>query len=326
MSLLILGLGLGGVGTPVVAHSADTTLVSVNAAGTASSGGGSVALSPNGRFVLFVSIASNLVANDTNNTVDAFVRDLQTGRTTLVSVNAAGTASGNSYSYPIALSSNGRYVTFYSYATDLVATSDTPFLTSDAFVRDLRTGRTTLVSVNAAGTATGNSESFPVALSSNGRFVLFESAASDLVTNDTNDTGDVFVRDLQTGRTTLVSVNAAGTASGNGTSYPVALSSNGRFVLFQSDASDLVAHDTNGASDVFVRDLQTGRTTLVSVNAAGTASGNAFSFPVALSANGRYVTFTSYASDLVANDTNNTEDAFVRDLHQEDDTGLGGEE
>ena len=127
--------------------------------------------------------------------------------------------------------------------------------------------------------------------------------------NDTNGTtNDVFVRDLQLGTTTLVSVNRFGTGSGNGSSFGPVISADGRFVAFGSAASDLVANDTNGATnDVFVRDLQLGTTTLVSINRFGTGSGNSFSGGPAgpvISADGRFVAIQSAASDLVANDTN----------------------
>ena len=116
------------------------------------------------------------------------------------------------------------------------------------------------------------------AISADGRFVAFNSEASDLVANDTNGTSDVFVRDLQLGTTTLVSVNRFGTGSGNSSSGASVISADGRFVAFASDASDLVANDINGATnDVFVRDLQLGTTTLVSINRFGTGSGNSSS-------------------------------------------------
>ena len=123
---------------------------------------------------------------------------------------------------------------------------------------------------------------------------------------------DIFVRDLQSGTTTLVSVNQAGTASGNGFSENPLISADGRFVAFVSEASDLVASDTNGQPDVFVRDLQAGTTALVSVNQAGTASGNGRSEVPVISADGRFVAFVSRASDLVADDNNDRRDVFVR--------------
>ncbi|PYU86903.1 MAG: hypothetical protein DMG08_29045, partial [Acidobacteria bacterium] len=142
----------------------------------------------------------------------------------------------------------------------------------------------------------------------------FLSGASDLVASDTNFNIDVFVRDLKTGTTTLVSVNSAGTGSGNSDSSANVMSADGRFVAFHSGASDLVPSDTNGTEDVFVRDLKTGATTLVSVNNAGTGSGNSFSDSPVISADGRFVAFRSGASNLVANDTNGNFDVFVRSL------------
>jgi uncharacterized repeat protein (TIGR01451 family) len=290
-----------------------TTLVSVNRAGTnsgdsASAENSAPVLSADGRFVAFESFASDLVANDTNNDGDVFVRDLQAGTTTLVSVNSGGTASGNGRSSRPVLSTSGRFVAFQSDASNLVAKDtnnrDVP---TDVFVRDLVEGSTTLVSVNRAGTDSGNGPSSAPALSADGRFVAFESSADDLVAiSRNNNTTDVFVRDLVAGTTTLVSVNGAGTASGNSESGGLAMSADGRIVAFFSLASDLVASDANNRSDVFVRDLVAGRTTLVSLNRAGTDSGNGFSGNdiIALSADGRFVAFESDADDLVTNDTN----------------------
>ena len=134
---------------------------------------------------------------------------------------------------------------------------------------------TRLVSINRFGTGSGIGLSFVPVISADGRFVVFSSDASDLVTNDTNGTTrDVFVRDLQLGTTTLVSVNQFRTGSANGSSLVNTISPDGRFVAFFSEASDLVANDTNGTGDVFVRDLQLGTTTLVSINRFGTGSGN----------------------------------------------------
>src|SRR5262249_39633410 len=160
-------------------------------------------------------------------------------------------------------------------ATDLVVTTDTN-AAADVFVRDLAAGTTRLVSMNASHTGTGNGHSglfAPPALSPSGRLVAFSSEASDLVSGDTNGQSDVFLHDLGTGRTTLISENLARTGSGNSGSSGAVISVDGRTVAFSSDASDLVPNDTNGTdTDVFVRDLTTATTTLVSVNAAGTAS------------------------------------------------------
>ena len=293
-----------------------TALVSVNASGTDSGDGSSsgARISANGRYVAFRSSVNDLVAGDTNGEDDVFVRDRVDGTTELVSVNAAGTDSGNSSSSVRGISTSGRYVVFTSHATDLVVISDTNGLT-DVFVRDMVAGTTTLVSVNEAGNDSGNNESADPVISADGRYVAFQSYASDLVAIlDTNSTRDVFVRDLVAGTTALVSVTAAGTVAGNDGSSWAAISSDGRYVAFESYASDLVVTDTNGNEDVFVRDLLAGTTTLVSVNSAGTDTGSSQSFDSGISADGQRVVFQSYATDLVVTDTNGKRDVFLRDL------------
>ena len=229
------------------------------------------------------------------------------GQTTRVSVSTAD-AQGNQVSGPNAISADGRYVAFYSWADNLVV-GDTNGM-SDAFVRDRVTGKTTRVSVGSVGTQ-GNDMSFTSAISADGRYVAFMSHASNLVAWDTNGRGDAFVRDLVTGKTTRISVSSAG-AQGNNTSYPNAVSADGRYVAFSSSADNLVAGDTNGTKDAFVRDRVTGKTTRVSVDSAG-VQGNYGGSPSAISADGRYVAFTSNADNLVAGDTNGWGDAFVRD-------------
>jgi Tol biopolymer transport system component len=121
---------------------------------------------------------------------------------------------------------------------------------NDVFVRDRRTGRTERVSVSTGGDQS-NDESDDPALSANGRFVAFESLASNLVPGDTNGVEDIFVRDRRTGTTRRVSLGPNG-IQGNGASQDAALSATGRFVVFQSEASNLVPGDTNGVEDVFV--------------------------------------------------------------------------
>jgi hypothetical protein len=242
--------------------------VSVNSLGTASGNGSSgvepvsyvdfapITLSANGRFVAFASFASDLVTNDTNGTGDVFVRDLKDHVTRLVSVDESGTGSGNGKSFGAVISAEGRFVVFGSGATDLVA-NDSNGTMSDVFVRDLAKSTTSLVSVNQNHTGSGNNASFAGMISGNGRFVSFASNASDLTANDANGVTDVFVRDMSKATTMIVSGNRSGTGSGNGSSpgflfSPPALSASGKVVVFASEASDLVANDTNGATDVFV--------------------------------------------------------------------------
>src|SRR5439155_1754636 len=205
------------------------------------------ALSADGRFVAFVSFATNLVAGDTNGATDVFVHDRQTGTTERVSVASDGT-QGNAASAGAALSADGRFVAFHSYATNLVA-GDTNGAT-DVFVHDRQTGTTERVSVSSGGTE-GNGFSAAPALSADGRFVAFHNTATNLVAGDTNGKTDVFVHDRQTGTTERTSV-ASDATQGNGPSAGAALSADVGLVAFHGTATNLVAGDANGAYDVFV--------------------------------------------------------------------------
>ncbi len=169
--------------------------------------------------------------------------------------------------------------------------------------------------------AGGSGDSLGPILSPDGRYVLFASAANNLVLTS-NDTPlaalspaklNVFLRDRTNATTTLASVNLAGTGGGNGDSLPSAVSSDGRYALFESSASDLVPGDTNNASDGFVRDLVSGTTLLVSVSTSG-GVGNGESRNPAMTPDGRYVAFVSAASNLVSGDANGIADVFVHDL------------
>jgi Tol biopolymer transport system component len=262
-------------------------------------------ISADGRYIAFASRASNLVAGDTNGKQDIFVHDRLTGQTTRVSVASDG-AQGNGDSGQPVISADGRFVAFYSSASNLVP-GDTNGV-EDVFVHDRLTGQTTRVSVASDG-AQGNGPSWGPSISADGRFVAFESRASNLVPGDTNGTTDVFVHDRHTGQTMRVSVASDG-REGNSYSWLARISADGRFVVFTSDASNLVAGDTNGTWDVFVHDRLTGQTTMVSVASDGTP-GNGRSIGVSISGDGRFVAFMSEASNLVAGDTNGTWDVFV---------------
>ncbi|HKP72616.1 MAG TPA: Calx-beta domain-containing protein, partial [Pyrinomonadaceae bacterium] len=322
-----------------------TSLVSVNGSGdnsgndSSSFGGsgpsvsGQSSISDDGRFVVFMSWASNLVANDTNGGsafgADVFVRDLQAGSTMLVSINSAGTGSGNLDSNNSGrISGNGRFVVFESRATNLVAgmTYAGGSGNTHVFQRDLAGGTTKLVSVDVAGTASGNSSAHDPAVSADGRYVAFTSDANNLAPNDTNGGGgggmsDVFVRDMQTGVTQLVSVNQAGTDSASGRSVgTVEISADGRFVLFRSGASNLTSiPGFSFQDDLYVRDLQTQRTKLVTITWNGQPGGirtiSTSTRPAdtyVLSANGRYASFSS-AAVVVQGDSNNVTDVYVFD-------------
>jgi Tol biopolymer transport system component len=269
-------------------------------------------LSADGRFAAFASKATNLVPGDTNNETDVFVRDRRTGKTERASVGPNG-IQGNSPPWSFspgssALSADGRFVAFGSDATNLVP-GDTNG-EADVFVHDRRTRKTERVSVGPGG-GQGNDWSSSPTLSADGRFVAFYAEATNLVPGDTNNQWDVFVRDRRTGKTERVSLGPSGVQS-NGSNYAPVLSADGRFVAFYSDASNLVPGDTNGEADVFVHDRRTGKTERVSVGPGG-GQGNGESFSPSLSADGRFVAFQSYATNLVPGDTNNTSDVFVRD-------------
>jgi Tol biopolymer transport system component len=276
-------------------------------------------ISASGRYVAFTSDATTLVEGDTNGKRDAFVRDRLTGETTRVSVSSTGKQSNCSdpfgCSSAVGISANGRSVAMVSAAPDLVA-GDTNEA-SDVFVHDRRTGETTRVSISGTGSE-GNGASGFAAISADGRYVAFSSSASNLVPGDTNDTGDVFIHDLRTGRTTRVSLDSHGRQTNRGgDSWDPAISARGRYIAFTSNATNLVAHDTNNLGDVFVRDLRTGRTTRVSVSSRGKQAArdrtrNGSNAP-SISANGRYIAFHSAASNLVRGDTNRVFDIFVRD-------------
>jgi Tol biopolymer transport system component len=291
-----------------------TERISVDSAGVESNNGSAfAAVSADGRFVAFQSIATNLVPSDTNNQIDVFVHDRQTDVTSRVSVTSDGSQATIGGGAP-AISADGRYVAFLSNGHDLIA-GDTNG-TVDIFVHDRQTGTTTRVSVDSAG-GQGNGQSIAPALSSDGGFVAFVSEASNLVAGDTNGVADVFVHDLQTGAASRVSL-ATGGGQGNGLSGSAGadhdgyLSADGRFVAFSSAAANLVAGDTNGFADVFVHDRQTGVTSRVSVVTGGGQSNGESFFPT-ISGDGRFVAFGSLASNLVTGDTNGVADVFVND-------------
>jgi Tol biopolymer transport system component len=268
---------------------------------------GNPSISADGRYVAFESRATNLVTGDTNGESDVFVRDRLLGTTIRVSRSTGGT-QGNKGSFAPSISADGRYVAFHSYASNLVA-GDTNGM-SDIFVRDLTTSTTTRVSLNDSEVQGNQGSLFP-SISADGRYVAFQSNATNLRPGDTNGFIDIFVRDRTLGVTWRVSMSSGGLQADDDCFSP-SISGDGRFVAFDSYATNLVGDDTLGIGDVFVHELETGFTTRMSVNTAG-FQGNYVSYAPQISANGRYVAFASLATNLIAADTNNTWDIFVRD-------------
>lgn len=280
-------------------------------------------MSANGRYVAFRSDATNLHPDDADSIPDVFVRDLQTHETILVSrATGRNGDKSNRHSSAPSLSADGRYVAFASDATNLHR--DDVDTMADVFVRDLRTRRTILVS-RATGPHgnNGNRHSIRPAISEDGRRIAFDSVATNLHPDDTDTVGDVFARDWRRHKTILVS-RAAGQDGdkGNGPSVTPSISAEGRFIAFQSDATNLHPDDVDPIADVFVRDLQTHEMILVSRTTGPDGdNGNRLSGAPSISADGRLIAFYSFASNLHPDDTDDIGDVFVRDL-QTDETIL----
>jgi Tol biopolymer transport system component len=264
-------------------------------------------ISADGRFVVFTSLASDLVPGDANGLADVFLRDRQSGTTEIVSISTGGSAGdGDSYAYSV--SRDGRFVAFGSKATTFAPGATGAWALN--YVRDRQLGTTEVVSIDSNGVL-ANNYCGRAALSGDGRFVAFGSTATNLDPGDANGFQDVFLRDRLSGTTELVSLSSSGT-QGNETSVYPWVSDDGRYVEFMSLASNLAGSDWLGTWDVFVRDRQAATTELVSVAMNGSA-GNSPSDGGSMTPDGRFVAFESYASDLVPGDTNGDVDIFVRD-------------
>jgi Tol biopolymer transport system component len=303
-SILSLILFLAFI-APTFSAPGDTELISVrrldleqNSANRPST---NPSMNPGGRCIAFQSLASDLVGGDTNRLTDIFVYDRTLGAIERVSVDSRGTqATGSSFDAAIGgpagryVAYNGRYVTFSSSATNLVAGSSSRGI----FVRDLQTGTTTLASIDPNGNSIfGGSDP---SLSADGRFVAFAAF-------------DIYVRDRLLGLTTLASVGLNGQPGTSESSVP-SISANGRYVVFASLAEVFVANDTNGARDIFLRDRRKEVTTLISVDSSGaqTPFGRESTQP-SISGDGHSIVFTSQAASLVADDVNESHDVFLHE-------------
>jgi len=263
-------------------------------------------VSGNGRFIAFSTLASNLVPDDTNGTADIFVRDRISGTTRRISVSTSG-AQSDGWSSQVSISGDGRLVAFSSYGSNLVPGDS--YGTLEVFVHDRQTGTTTLVSVGSRGEKANDACSDPF-LSADGRFVAFGSRATNLVSSDTNDSGDIFLHDRQTGITERVSVNSSEEEANKESNLPT-VSADGSRVAFTSQASNLWPGFYYGRN-IFVRDRLAGETTCVSLDVTGKPGGEASDGVI--SKDGSVVVFQSNDQDLVPIDTNFVEDAFLRDL------------
>ena len=264
-------------------------------------------ISSDGRYVAFVTYASNLVGNDTNGELDIFVHDRQTGNTERANISSDDEEADDCSDNPT-LSADGRYVAFSSSATNL-AQGDTNG-TWDCFVHDRQTGNTERVSV-AFDASQANDNSRSTWISADGQYVTFVSTATNLVPDDINAADDIFVYDRQMQVTERVNVAANGPQSDNENLNP-SISDDGRYVAYESFATNLVPGDTNGKKDVFLFDCHTWTTERASVTWDGNEA-NGSSEEASISIDGRYVAFSSVASNLVVGDTNSRYDIFVLD-------------
>jgi Tol biopolymer transport system component len=285
-----------------VAPNSALTLISTDSAGINGNGFSyAPVISADGTKVLFSSQSTNLVAGDTNFVADIFLKDLTTGQTTLISQDPFA-PYGLGAAVSASFSPDGTKILFVSgaFSGDM-----------DIWIKDLATGADTLVSTSATGEA-NNSTSYGATFSPDGNKIAFFSSASNLVENDTNGREDLFIKDLTTGFVTRIALDVVNPDISGGFNK-VTFSPDGTKLLLATDVDSLVAGDTNGAADIFVKDLVTGAVTLVSNNTAGTV-GNSVNLDPVFSPDGNSVAFVSLASDLVAGDSNPGFDIFIKDL------------
>jgi len=301
-------------GTVVLGIRPPTERASVHSNGTEGNASSSdPSISGDGRYVAFETNASNLVAGDTNLVDDIFVRDRANNTTMRVSVSNGG-VQGNDRSRDPSIDDSGRYIAFESFATNLVSGDSNG--EADIFVHDLETGAIERVSV-ASDDTEGDRDSYDPSISADGRFVVFRSMSRDLTIPGGGGTHDnVIMHDRQTGETTLISISLSGTGGGNNYSREAAVSEDGRFVVFESEASNLVPNDTTGTVDILLRDVQNGTTQRVNVSSEGIVGNGTAAKPV-ISNDGRYSAYYSRATNLVPEDTNGDYDVFVYDRQTE---------
>ncbi len=298
-----------------------TRLVSASAAGTAANDNvlegdffnPFLDLTPDGRYVVFPSAATNLVPGDANAVADVFRKDMATGQVVLVSVSSSGTQANAAVIGDPSISADGSRVAFNTgTATSLFTDASTD---SDIALRDLAAGTTTRLSETAAGVA-ANSFSERPAISADGSRVAFETGATNLFTNDANAVNDIMVKTIAGGAIVPADVVTGKPAEGAdvpGANIPD-ISGDGRYVVFSTAAALDPTVDTNGATDVYRRDLTTGTSTLVSGRNGIAAPGNQGGQHASIDADGDRVAFASMSTDLVTGDANASNDIFMRTI------------
>jgi Tol biopolymer transport system component len=315
-ALLLLLLAFGGCRRDInhnPVRIAVTSIVSVDSSGVAGNLESSQpAVTPDGRYVAFISASVNLTGVPTNGKSQVYRRDRVTGNTIIVSVNDAGDAADSHCNAP-SISADGTKIVFHSEAGNLVS-DDTNFL-SDIFLRDTALSQTTRVSVDNSSVEV-NGESFNPVISADGKFVAFDSDAGGLVSFPTTGR-HVFRRDLTTGKNRLVAITSGGGEEG-GTSHSPSISADGRYVAFVSTADDLTGPPAvSGSEQVYRRDMTLTVNAIVPISVStdpvNVAPDNASTSP-SISADGLVVAFVSLATNLVPDDFTSFADVFVRNL------------
>ncbi|MHB9088508.1 MAG: TolB family protein [Thermoleophilia bacterium] len=266
-------------------------------------------ISSDGSFVAFRSSANNLISMDTNGVDDIFLKNIFTGAVTCVYTDCTG-VQGDKWSYQPSLSADGRYVAFMSMATNLVP-GDTNGK-NDIFIKDTQSGSTSRVTTVAGSEPNGNS--YNPDISANGRYVVFRSTATNLIQGDSNGVDDIFVKDMITGITSLASASQTGDMADQKSIGRPQISDDGRYVTFESKASNLTAGDINEKSDVFLKDITSGEIIIVSLG-HDKSRGNGDSKNPSLSPDGNFVSFDSYSNNLMPGDTNGLSDVFLASTH-----------
>lgn len=291
------------------------SLISIDSTGGMANGDSfSPSITSNGQFVLFSSIASDLVSGDTNGKYDAFLRDVSSGVTTRVSLSSSN-SEANDDCFGLSISDDGRFVVFSSPATNLVTGDTNGF--EDIFVRDRQNSTTIRISVTSGG-GQSNGDSSLAKISGDGAFVAYSSEASNLVSSDSNSAVDVLLFEMGSGTVSLVSSDNSGVPANGGSLIgytATSISEDGRYVVFSSDASNLISGDTNNATDVFVRDTVSNTTARVSVDSSGGqgVGGGARGGNCGISLDGRFVVFSANDMGLVTGDANGVPDVFLHD-------------
>ncbi|MDH5259066.1 MAG: hypothetical protein OEX07_13715, partial [Gammaproteobacteria bacterium] len=289
-------------------HAATTTLISVNGSVYTDKSSNNPSLNYDGSKIVFVSQSGKLVG-DTNSQSNVYLKNRNTNTLKRISLSKNSTTqAANKASYGPDISADGNKIVFYSLATDIVS-SDTNGKT-DVFLHDLTTGKSQLVSVTQSGVQ-GNAESTEAQISDDGNFVAFSSASTTLTGINTNNKRHIYVKNLSTQSLEIVSVNNAGEA-GDQDSFSPSISGDGRYITFVSIANNFDSHSASGQYDIYLHDRQNGVTERISFGDTGVVSNSHSSLP-SISADGRYISYMSLASNLASNDTDNTMDIFVYD-------------